>query len=376
MQQSGTQFFIPAGGWGVSAIAPNDASCKFVVSYLITGAPVSQLIATYYDPTEQVPQSYTLGNSPIGGTVSTGGPTVVTATNLVNTGNALGTNVIQVSPLGDSANTFTVDNSGNVSIGDATHGGSFAVVGPATFGGRVQGNGTSNLRLDGGSVANAIEFDNAGVQKGFFDSLGLTMNGTLSFATAAAYIATSLYMNGTEVKSTLANSLFLGTSDSNPIRFRNNGTEYAHMDATSFGFGNLIAPNQPRFSTANGSVSGSLDLYCPIWGTGLKIGLLVFNNLNTASNITVLFPSAFNLAGFTYAGDIGPTTTWSFYQGGAQVGVRHMLTLGAAGAGGTSEGILVVRGMTFNTFLGTPDRIICQTTAGSGINQMSFIMGF
>jgi hypothetical protein len=207
MQQSGTQFFVPAGGWGVSPISPNDSTCRFAVQYIISGAPVNSLLATYYAPNEQVPQSYTLGNSPIGGQVNVPGGI---SSQVINTGNPTGTTVLSGQPTGDSQAAVSITNDGIVSIGDALHGGSLAVVGTTTFGGRVQGNGTNNLQLDTGNVTRAITFNSAGVQKGFFDNVGLTMNGNLNMA--SGYVDTDFPINGHEIKATANNTLFLGNT--------------------------------------------------------------------------------------------------------------------------------------------------------------------
>lgn len=72
-QQSGNAHYLPAGAWGYYALAPNDGQAQVTITYLLPNPPVSQLNAVYYAPGEPLPQSFTLGNSPIGigGTVNT-----------------------------------------------------------------------------------------------------------------------------------------------------------------------------------------------------------------------------------------------------------------------------------------------------------------
>lgn len=72
-QQSGNAHYLPAGAWGYYALAPNDGQVQVTITYLLPNPPVSQLNAVYYAPGEPLPQSFTLGNSPIGigGTVNT-----------------------------------------------------------------------------------------------------------------------------------------------------------------------------------------------------------------------------------------------------------------------------------------------------------------
>jgi hypothetical protein len=73
MKASGITFYVPAGKWGTANIAPNDSTCELKVRYILPNPPVSLLTPVYYEPGEEIPSGYTLGNSPIGigGTVQT-----------------------------------------------------------------------------------------------------------------------------------------------------------------------------------------------------------------------------------------------------------------------------------------------------------------
>jgi hypothetical protein len=98
-QASGNYHFLPAGGWGTFAVEPNDGSFSVTVTYTLPNPPVSQVNAIYYMPGEQVPQSFTLGNSPIGvgGTIS-----VTNVSGLTNETTAVKTLVIDIGLVGNT----------------------------------------------------------------------------------------------------------------------------------------------------------------------------------------------------------------------------------------------------------------------------------
>lgn len=89
MKASGDSQYLPAGGWTTFEIESNDSNMVATVTYTLPNPPVSQLNAVYYAPGEEIPQSYTLGNSPIGigGTVNTS--SVQTLSNEGNAANTL-----------------------------------------------------------------------------------------------------------------------------------------------------------------------------------------------------------------------------------------------------------------------------------------------
>src|SRR5215831_3822305 len=406
MQQSGTQFFIPAGGWGISNIAPNDAICNLVVKYLITNAPVSSLIATYYAPDEDVPQSYTLGNSPVGGAVTTSGGGGV-ADHLINTGNAPSSSaIIDIQESGSPAANVFADNQGNftiaqnvsavytqlfnvvagaatnatnVSIGDNAHvtqvNGFLQCFDGAYFSGIASG---QPAVVQGFSVSNQPIFE-ANMQNnstaGFYslpanDSLtgmvGFFSNGNSSTPQMVGFQANGHHLiafNGNVNPNETVLQWPYGqiiASNTEQIIQSYNGTDLRFNAPTSHQMnfdinnsaimsilGNLVhmfqilqldssfTLNAPVQATNSGSVSGTCNLYCPIWGSGLKIGLYqMFSNYNTAVAQTFLFPATISF-GVIYSGSIGPSTTVQFNNGASAAAMRQMTGFGTANNPGT-----------------------------------------
>ena len=109
-------FKLPAGGWTTAPLSPGEYELDWSVDYLITNAPVSILMSTYYAPGEAIPQQVTLGNSPVGGAVATSGGGGV-ANQLINTGNpAASTDIIDIEQAGASGPQMITDNQGNFQI--------------------------------------------------------------------------------------------------------------------------------------------------------------------------------------------------------------------------------------------------------------------
>ena len=390
MNQSGTQFFIPAGGWGISNIAPNDATCSLVVRYLITNAPVSNLIATYYAPSEEVPQSYTLGNSPVGGAVSTTGGGV--ATSVANDGNpavvfvegtlqgnSLGSNVeifntgefVLQEYTGSAINTLvhvvpnTSPGASDIFLGKA--GSTTEIVGYLTVDHDVNIIGNTTIQ----AVSSTQAFTHSGAS-GVYQNIG-THNPSIDLASATG--AVGILTGSGKIQANTAQSLVLDTvSIGNNINLDIAGSIIAHIAAGQVTLNQELAINSGVFSTVNGSVSGTADLYCPIWGSALKIGWVnLRSNFNTASNVTLLFPTPqMNFAWFV-SGDISGTT-WQAFLGASPAAMRHTLTIGGASAGGTSESISNIKNLNFGQFLGS-DRVIINTTGGGNINSFFWFIG-
>ena len=257
----------------------------------------SYLVVESYLSSEDVSH---LADTPITAPTTFVGPAVVTATNLVNTGNVLGTNVITTQPVSDSNNTFTLDNAGNVTIGDAAHGGSLSVVGTATFGARIQGNGTSNLRLD--SNGQSIEFDVAGIQKAFVDVNGFNINAPIynSIGSAATNVgwqsglnvSGGLYMNDNQIQATLnQKSLFLQaepTSTGAVIQFGTHNVARAQVwdngIAILSGWLALVQGTISRISIFSGSATNVFSNTAH--GLGVVPDAVFFCETNTGADTT------------------------------------------------------------------------------------------
>lgn len=123
-QSEGHSLYVAAGGWMVIDIKPGESGINWSVVYTIPAPPVSSLLSTYYYPGEPVDSVLALGNSPVGGGTTSMGTTLQNVGSPTNTAN-----VIQVSPAGDANNTATLDNMGNLVLGDATNLGSIILNG-------------------------------------------------------------------------------------------------------------------------------------------------------------------------------------------------------------------------------------------------------
>jgi hypothetical protein len=135
-----------------------------------------------------------------------------------------------------------------------------------------------------------------------------------------------------------------------------------------------IQPNMPVFSTNNGSVSGVCNLYCPIWGVSLKMGIFqMLSNYQTAVAQTFLFPSAIQF-GMVYSGSIGPNTTCQFNSGASAAAMRCVTAFGAANAAGTDASITNFHQLQIGQFGGS-DRFIVNTTGGNNINSFGWFIG-
>ena len=93
LKDSGKSFNLPAGAWVPVPIGPGESELDYIVKYVLPNAPVNLLMIAYYAPGEPVPQTATLGNSPVGIGGSTNN---VTNTSLSNEGNAANTLVIDI----------------------------------------------------------------------------------------------------------------------------------------------------------------------------------------------------------------------------------------------------------------------------------------
>jgi hypothetical protein len=410
--QTGNGFKLPAGGWTTIDLPPGEFQIKWVVDFVLTNAPISLLMSTYYGPNENLPASYTLGNSPIGGAVQATGGGVVTADHLINTGNAAsGSSIISIRETGATGDQINADNQGNFLVQDyvasilttilrvIAGGGAGSVdvlIGDTTR--QIQLNGQTHARSriwadseitisdsvvgsGGGSstVTNVQMFNNndrgievlpnsgitgfTGVQ---VDSSGVNTTGT-GFTAAAVQLGAWLTSCYTGMK---IDGLAPG-----------GGIDMTGMAA---GSGPSIAtgPNPVAlkdgagtFATANGSVAGALQLRCPIWGAALKIAIVTFFALNTASAISVSFPSAFTNSGVIWSGDIGGSTTFGL-TASSVIQTCRQVVYGAAGVAGTTSAQTVLRTANQYAFLSFADALQVQTTGGAGINNSIIIMGY
>jgi len=229
--------YLAAGGWKNLLLTPGESKVQWTVIYQLPNPGVTVLLSEFYRPGETVIPPGTLGNSPV--SVSQG-VNVVTATNLINTGNPPGTNIINAIVSGDAQAAVALTNDGILALGDAAHGGGLSVVGPSTFTGQIQGDATNKLTLDG--KAQSIVFAESGVQEMFVDTNGLTINNRLNFAGAARVLS--------PIKALTGFHLDLDTSRTvDFVRLLNNGALQAQATA------NGLQLNNGTLSFLVGSIS-------------------------------------------------------------------------------------------------------------------------
>lgn len=125
----------------------------------------------------------------------------------------------------------------------------------------------------------------------------------------------------------------------------------------------------------NGSVSGTITAYFPVWGTGMKLALVNANNWQSASAAIVNFPSAYaSMVGafslFTGSG------LWIPRKAGANQSTTLITALGGSGAGTTSSqgnvqaasmGVILVTGI---------DSISVSNSSTPAANGLIALLGF
>ena len=256
------------------------------------------------------------------------------ASSIVNTGNPRGTSVIQATPTGDAQSPLSMLNDGTVAIGDATNAGSLSVVGPSTFTGQIQGDGTNRLNLDG--KGQSIEFLNNGTLEAAFNGTELVMSVPIGW-TGTNGLQDVPVQSGT-VHSQGTASLFLDTQNTSAeIDLRNNGTNVIRVGNTG------IDIEQPI--TVNGFSTTIID---PI----SNVNNLVLNCRGAAGNIN-----------FQHAGvqdfHSGPGLWLDSGQLHLLAGAFSRIAWGTATA--TNSGVTITHGLG-----ATPGTIHCQVEAGTG----------
>lgn len=293
----------------------------------IAAFPASSLIFDAVgldDPEEAYQYPISLNRSTtIGGTVSTamGG-----STSLQNDGNAAGTQIVEATVSGDPSSAVSLKNDGTLVLGNTTHKGSISsdnakfttdgsgnvIEQNATVQGNLAVTGTSTFT--GAATANGA-LNAAGAGTGLAVTNNETVGGTLG-VTGAATFSGDIAANGAGTGLAVQNNETVG------------GTLAVTGDVTITG--KLI---QNGVGTIiNGSVAGTVTFFTPIWGTALKILIILTSpTYNDATSHTFVFPSAV-IAGMAYLGNEG-TSTVTFKNGSTAEGTDLTTTLGGASAG-------------------------------------------
>lgn len=281
-----------------------------------------------------------------------------TANRLISRGEASGTLIVALQPSGDTQNAFSVTNNGRVGIGDSTNAGRLSVIGPIIATGKVRGDNVNNLIFDAGTQV--LVFQVAGVQKGFIDVNGLTMNNPI-FLTSTSKLSSQ---SGTNV---IIDTL---TNDDS-INLNNNGALVMQIANDHVSVAQLLQPNAATTSVA-GSVAGRVVFSAPVWGTGLKVLIVGFSGYNSAGVAAFNFPSSMT-HGVFICGNIG-NATFSLFSGGSIQEVSIIKTLGNRNALGTNDVATSVHADSLGFFSTNAGQIQIGPTGGT-LNATLAIIG-
>ncbi len=312
MQASGRGGYLPAGGWLPLEIHRNDSNVLLTVIYTLPGAPVSQLLPTYYAPGEFVPPMPILGNSPIGigGTVNTS--SIQTLSNEGGAANML------VEDIGDLANPqlYTLYSDGHALWKVDQAGVVHQVIKIQTAGNPLQLGQTGdvaevlgNLIVDGwiGAYANII-----------YSGAGINTNILRDYVNANTFLDASAGDGSIKLSQIGKVAEVLGSLT-------------VDQAAT---FSAAIFDNPPDVTVA-GSVSGTATLWMPLQGK-LKLAILSMANYqNGTVTQTLAFPTAFARGLLIIAGGIGDSTHGGVYFTLAGVTKANQILTALAATGGT-----------------------------------------
>lgn len=268
---SGHSFWVPAGGYGnVDAKLFGFQGAIKLTPQMISSsanAPSTVALVNLYAPGEPIIDfnSFVRLNNIGNGTL----PTSSTNT-LVNDGSALGTQIIETTPTGQSTSAFAVSNDGSVIVRSLSNG-IWSVVLQVTPGGPlVAFNAVFHGTADAATIANSVAAGNitAGnldIGSGTFKSDGGTFltNGA-GFLTAVAYSATGLHNNG------IGNYAFAAAASNGAVyfdggNFRSTGAGTVFLKAISFITGSNTINSISFFSgTGSGTFSHGLGI-TPLW---------------------------------------------------------------------------------------------------------------
>lgn len=210
--------------------------------------------------------------------------------------------------------------------------------------------------------------NNVGMQfTGLHAGSGIDLSGLTVSGGGPAIIVPSLPIKAASNSDVLLDT----TTGTNAIRARINGTDVLAILSSFITASQYLIMNAPVFASGNGSVSGQLQLRCPIWGSDLKVALAIGVNFSTASNVNVSFPTPFGSCGMIWSGDIGATTTFGLLISGVVQTCRQVV-YGAAGSAGTTSAQTVLRTANQYAFLAQADALQVQT---GGFSNAIIIIG-
>lgn len=330
MTGSGRSFDFPAGGWMQDAIElqPGERGLTYTVQYVIPNAPVSLLLATYFGPGERS-VGVSLGNSPIG---ITGSVSTSTVTSLVQDGQAVGTQLIEATPTGQSGASWNVNNDGSGTI-QILSAGSLRKILQATRG-------------DSGSGHATVAIGDAG------DVSMTTLNGLLA---AANVQAGNL---GASVAAAAA-ALQAGTIPAGVI-----------LLASQLSFPGSIQ------TTLNGTTAGTAVYAQPITGTAFKVFYCFVNGYEntTATAQAIHIPTPFTTSAIAI--NIGAGTSWLPKTAGSADITFSETTLGTGTSSGTQSGRTGQPFSTIGHITGAIEHLDLPASMGSTVTGWYILIGY
>ena len=321
---SGKGGYIPAGGWQTIQVDQNDSQVILTVTYVLSNPQVTLVMPTYFAPGEEVPAQPTLGNSPIG-----------------IGGNVATTNISSLSNEGAASNTLVID------MGDSGFSQLLTMYNDGHCLWQVDQSGVKHQAIKIQTSGNPLQL---GVSGDTSEVLGnLVVDGTLTSTGDATF-------NGAGNGVTVTNNALVS------------GTSTFTGDVTHTG--KLIANGAA--TVINGSVAGTVSFFTPVWGTALKILIILTStNYNDVTAHTFIFPSVLT-AGMVYMGNMG-TTTVAFKNGATAENTDVTTTLGGSSAGAHSN-LASIKSDSLGMFdaTGQADRV--TFTPGGAISNGVFIL--
>lgn len=273
---------------------------------------------------------------------------VSTVTTLINDGNALGTQIIESTPSGAPGSTISVLNDGTVAIKGDVGGVLTALLSllPGAAGGAssvILGDTARTVEALGKMLVDgALQVNGDATLGGAGTGLAVTNNetvgGTLGVTGASTFTGDATF-NGTGNSITSTNNIIAnGGMNINTIRDNVNGNVAVDL---STGDGSVSLPkvlleNAAPVFTHNGSTSGVLNIYTPIWGSGLKIMVLTVSNYVDTGVQSYNFISAISF-GIGIAMGLGASATCAFYKSGVQQTEQVITSLSGTGGGSAGE---------------------------------------
>lgn len=384
------QDYIPAGAWPVYELGQTTKYIDFTVLAMLPNPPIQLLMPTYYIPGEVVPDSPTLGNSPIGigGTIQTS--SVQTLSNeggtnalVIDIGDATNSNLITIYQDGHAL--YFVDQGGTKhQVLKMNASGIPLEIGQANDTAQVnsmlnivQATGLSLQTTNNAKIGGTLESVGAATMDG---TLTVTGDATLNGAGTGLAVTNNETVGGTLVVTgdTTLNGAGTGLAVANnetvggTLGVTGATTLSALLTAAAANFSGLIQPNQIGTSV-NGSIAGFVAFDAHIWGSGLKILIITIAGFNSATIAQFNFPSTLS-HGVAFMGNLG-STTWGIFSGvGAQT-LAQVTSLGVAGAAGASTGETTLHGNNLVWFEGiTGTNIQIGTTSGA-ITASGIVIG-